>query len=147
MRTFGCWVGILCLCLLSVRALGAEKVPVFAHAEKQLESPAMKLLMTVETPFSRDLKELSAIVIEPPAVEENWKKEGLVKELIPSLFGKRDRKLPKHFFVNLLNPFARKEYGYVDPLKPYRGLRPGRRGAFDVKTADMAGIPLIGGQF
>ncbi|MCS1411026.1 MAG: hypothetical protein M2R45_04221 [Verrucomicrobia subdivision 3 bacterium] len=108
------------------------------------KSPSMQLLLSMETPFTTDLKKLSELIVEP-RLQNHWKSQGVVPHIFPSLIGKRrGQQLPKYFFVNLFNPFAPKKCGFVDPLAPYSGLRPGRKGAFDVKTADMQGVLLLG---
>ncbi len=103
-------------------------------------------MLSAETPFNEEHKALSEILVEPQELD-SWKKQGVVSRIVPSLFGRSNRKLPKYFVLNLFNPFAGKQYGYTDPLKAYSGPRPGRRGAHDVKTADMTGVPLFGTQW
>ena len=117
-----------------------------ADSESNTKSPSQTLMLSVETPLTKDLKALSEILVEPQELD-SWKQQGVVSRLVPSLFGRSNRKLPKYFVLNLFNPFAGKQYGHIDPLKPYSGPRPGRRGAHDVKTADMAGVPLFGSQW
>ena len=107
---------------------------------------AAQLLMSLDTPFASDLKALSELIVEPQDIDA-WKSQGVVGQLLPSIGGSARKRLPKYFFVNLFNPFAPKKYGYIDPLKPYPGERPGTRGAFDVKTSDMAGVPLFGNEW
>ena len=114
-----------------------------SNSESNSKSPAQTLMLSVETPFTKDLKALSEILVEPQELD-SWKQQGVVSRIVPSLFGRSNKKLPKYFVINLFNPFAGKQYGYTDPLKPYSGTRPGRRGAHDVKTSDMAGVPLFG---
>ncbi len=106
-------------------------------------SPSKQLMLSVETPYSQDLKALSELIVEPRDLD-SWKNQGVVSGVFPSLFGKSNKRLPKFFVLNLFNPFAGKQYGYTDPVAPYSGKRPGRRGAFDVKTSEIQGVPIFG---
>lgn len=130
------------------RVIAAESPDVapvkeWAASKSLATSAASQLLMSLDTPFASDLKALSELIVEPKDIDA-WKSQGVVGQLIPSVVGPARKRLPKYFLVNLFNPFAPKKYGYVDPLKPFRGERSGTRGAFDVKTSDMSGVPLFG---
>jgi hypothetical protein len=131
---------VLGVSLGSLGVLGEDEKLVKA---KKKPSSSMKLLLSSESPFSDELKALSELIVEPRDLD-SWKHQGVISGIVPSLFGKRNKRLPKFFVINLFNPFAGKQYGYVDPLAPYNGPRAGEKGFIDVKSADMQGIPLIG---
>lgn len=133
----GVSLGTLCI-------LGEDKE--VAKPKKNLQSSSMQLLMSAETPFSQDLKALSELIVGPKDLDV-WKHQGVISSIIPSILGKRNKRLPKFFVLNLFNPFAGKQYGYVDPLAPYHGARSGGKGFFNVETADMKGVPLFGSQW
>ena len=135
-------------CLLIGLVVSLCSLDVSGEDEKRLKtkkkpSSSTKLLLSAESPFSEELKALSELIVEPRDLD-SWKHQGVISGIVPSLFGKRNKRLPKFFVLNLFNPFAGKQYGYIDPLAPYNGPRSGEKGFIDVKTADMQGIPLIG---
>ena len=115
--------------------------------ETKLNSPkssaVTQLMSSTKTLFAEDLKALAEIVVEPKDAEL-WKTQGLASPLFPKIFSGRTRRLPKFFVLNLFNPLAGKEYGYVDPLKPFHGRRPGQTASFDVKKSEISGIPVLG---
>lgn len=102
----------------------------------EVETSKSSKMLSIQTPYDDDLKSLAALIVKP---KHEWKEKGVV-----TLVNKR--KLPKYFILNLFNPFAKKEYGYVDPLSQKRP-RPNRDQPFDVKTAEIGGLPLLGRSF
>ena len=129
---------VVSLCSLGV--LGEDEKLV---ETKKKPSSSTKLLLSAESPFSEELKALSELIVEPRDLD-SWKRQGVISGIVPSLFGKRNKRLPKFFVLNLFNPFAGKQYGYTDPLASYNGPRPGKKGFFDIKTSEMQGIPFLG---
>ena len=141
-RSCRCLIGlVLGVSLCSLDVVGEDEKLI--KAKKTPPSSSMKLLMSAESPFSQELKALSELIVEPRDLD-SWKHQGVISGVVPSLFGKRNKRLPKFFVFNLFNPFAGKQYGYTDPLTPYHGPRSGTKGFIDVKTSEMQGIPLIG---
>lgn len=103
-------------------------------------------MLSIEAPYDEDLKSLAAFIAKPNKLD-SWKQQGVITHIVPASYDRNKRKLPKYFILNLFNPFAKKEYGYIDPIIPYKGIRSDRNRPFDIKTSDATGLPLLGHPF